>query len=211
MLEFNIGKRLIEKYLHQPYSWFLDHNSADLGKNVLSEVQLVTHSGILVLIELIASSILAITLLILVILVDPLVTTIAGLLFIIVYGIIFFFLNNYINLLGKKRTINNLLRFKTVSEAFGAIKEIKIGGLEKTYVKLFSKSSKIFSKTQASSQTIALMPRFILEAIAFGGILLMIIYLIFQAGNLHYALPTLSLFVFVGYRLLPALQQIYSS
>ena len=32
MNEFNIGKRLIETYLHQPYSWFLNRNSADLGK-----------------------------------------------------------------------------------------------------------------------------------------------------------------------------------
>ena len=39
MNEFNIGKRLIETYLHQPYSWFLSRNSADLGKTILSETQ----------------------------------------------------------------------------------------------------------------------------------------------------------------------------
>ena len=39
MNEFNIGKRLIETYLHQPYNWFLNRNSADLGKTILSETQ----------------------------------------------------------------------------------------------------------------------------------------------------------------------------
>ena len=38
MLEFSIGKRLIEGYLSQPYSWFLSRHSADLGKTILSEV-----------------------------------------------------------------------------------------------------------------------------------------------------------------------------
>jgi ATP-binding cassette, subfamily B, bacterial PglK len=211
MLEYSISKRLIEKYLHQPYSWFLNRNSADLGKNLLSEVQNVTHGGILTLIDLIGSSIVTISLLVLITLVDPVLTTIAGVLLIGTYLIIYFFLNNYIDHLGKERTINNLLRFKVVSEAFGAIKEIIVGGLEKTYIKSFSNSSKIFSKTQAISQAIALIPRFILEAVAFGGILLIIIYFIFQKGNLNYALPIISLYVFVGYRLLPSLQQIYSS
>ena len=33
MREYSIGKRLVEGYLHQPYSWFLNRNSSDLGKN----------------------------------------------------------------------------------------------------------------------------------------------------------------------------------
>jgi ABC-type multidrug transport system fused ATPase/permease subunit len=34
--EYTIGRRLIEGYLHQPYTWFLNRHSADLGKNILS-------------------------------------------------------------------------------------------------------------------------------------------------------------------------------
>ena len=60
--EYNIGKRLIEIYLRQPYSWFLNRNSADLGKNILSEVMQVINSGIRPLIELIAKSLIAIAL-----------------------------------------------------------------------------------------------------------------------------------------------------
>ena len=32
MREFTIGKRLVEGYLRQPYAWFLNRHSADLGK-----------------------------------------------------------------------------------------------------------------------------------------------------------------------------------
>ena len=32
-----IGKRLVEGYLHQPYSWFLSRHSSDLGTNILDE------------------------------------------------------------------------------------------------------------------------------------------------------------------------------
>jgi hypothetical protein len=39
MCEYTIGKRFIEGYIHQPYVWFLNRHSAELGKNILSEVQ----------------------------------------------------------------------------------------------------------------------------------------------------------------------------
>jgi len=211
MLEHSIGKRLIENYLNQSYSWFLNRNSAELGKTILSEIQKVAASGISPLIELIANSIVAISFLMLVIIVEPKLAIIVGLSLAGAYSTIYFFLNNYINRLGKERLKNNLLRFTLVSEAFGAAKEVKVANLEQRYVYLFSKFSKIFARTQAFSQAVALLPRFILEAIAFGGILLMILYLMSQTGSFNNALPVISLYIFVGYRLLPAVQQIYSS
>ena len=45
MREYTIGKRLLEKYVYQPYSWFLNKNSADLGKSILSEVNLVVQNS----------------------------------------------------------------------------------------------------------------------------------------------------------------------
>ena len=64
---------------------------------------------------------------------------------------------------------------------------------------------------KASASIIAQLPRFALEAIAFGSIMLMILYLMAQNKNFNSALPIISLYVFAGYRLIPALQQIYAS
>ena len=38
MRQYSIGKRLLEGYLHQPYSWFLNRNSSEISKTILSEV-----------------------------------------------------------------------------------------------------------------------------------------------------------------------------
>ena len=38
MRQYSLGKRMIEGYIHQPFSWFLNRHSADLGKNIISEV-----------------------------------------------------------------------------------------------------------------------------------------------------------------------------
>ncbi|MES2548742.1 MAG: hypothetical protein V4630_03485 [Pseudomonadota bacterium] len=38
MRGYTVSTRLLSAYLSQPYPWFLDRNSAELGKNVLNEV-----------------------------------------------------------------------------------------------------------------------------------------------------------------------------
>ena len=211
MLEYSMTKRLVEGYLHQPYSWFLSRHSADIGKNILSEVAAVIGGGIKPIIEIIAKGMVAIALITLLFLANPKLTLIIGLLLGGTYMLIFYFIRSYLRKIGEKRLANNELRFKSIIEAFGAAKEVKIGGLEQTYVERFSGPSYIFAKTQASSGVIAQLPRYILEAIAFGGVLLIILYMMAQSGNFSTALPILSLYVFAGYRLMPALQQIYSS
>ena len=211
MREHSIAKRLIEGYLHQPYSWFLSRHSADLGKNILSEVSTIIGYGINPLMELIAKGIVTIALITLLIITDPKPAFIVGLSLGSAYLIIFYIIRKYLNQTGEERVANNQLRFTAVSEMFSATKEVKVGGLEETYIKSFSNSAQIFARTQASSLIISQLPRFILEAVAFGGILIIILYISVQTGSFNNALPVVSLYVFAGYRLMPALQQIYSS
>ena len=161
--------------------------------------------------ELIAKSILIIAITTLLFSIDPKLTLIVGLSLSSAYLLIFYFVRNFLNRSGKKRLKSNQLRFTAVSEAFSAVKEIKVGGLEKAYIQSFSNSSQNFVRTLASSQVVAQLPRFILEAIAFGGILLIVLYKMTQTGNFNNSLPIISLYVYAGYRLMPALQQIYSS
>ena len=211
MSGYSIGNRLVIRYLHQPYSWFLTRHSADLGKTILSEVQQIISAGMYPLMELIAKSMVTIAIIALLIVADPQIALIAGFLLGGTYGFIFYFIRPYLNKIGSERLKHNQIRFTAVSEAFGAAKEIKVGGLEKTYVGVYSSSAKTFASNEASSKVVALLPRFVLEAIAFGGILLYILHTMGQKDTFISALPILSLYVFAGYRLMPALQQIYTS
>jgi len=211
MRQYSISKRLIKGYLNQPYSWFLSRHSAEIGKNILSEVGLIVIQGLTPLLDLIAKFITTTVLVILLLIVSPKLTLIVGLILSTGYIFIFFSVNKYLNRAGKERLEYNLLRFKIVNEAFGGIKEVKIGSIEDNYINSYKNSAKKFALINTSSQAISELPRFIVELIAFGGILLMILFMVSQTGNINSAIPTISLYVFAGYRLIPAIQQIYSS
>ena len=209
MREFSIGKRLIEGYLNQPYSWFLNQHSSDLGKTILSEVEQLVDNGIRPMLELFAKGFVAISLILLIIFIDLKLALLVGISLSSIYGAMFFFIRKNLFYLGEKRFKNNKVRFEIIGEAFGASKEIKVGGLEKNYIDNFSIAAKNFAQTQSSSQILSELPRYILEAVAFGGMLLIILYIMSQTGSFNTVIPIVSLYVFAGYRLMPALQQIY--
>ena len=211
MREHSIGKRLIEGYLGQPYSWFLNRHSADLGKTILSEVNSVVGKGLGSMMTLFMQSAVTLALLTLLIIVDLKLTIIVGLTLGIAYSLIYKFSQIYITKIGEDRFKANETRFTAVSEAFGAAKEIKVGGLEKIYIKRFSDPAKILAQSNASMAIFSLIPRFALEAITFGGMLLVTLYLMMLSGNFTKALPIIALYAFAGYRLMPALQQVYVS
>ena len=210
-IEYSLSTRLVKKYLYQPYSWFLNHHSADLTNNILSETHKVINLGLKQLIELISKSLVTITLVALLIIADPKLTFIICSILGGAYLIIYYFLKDYLNRIGQEAVENNKLRFRSISEIFGASKEIKFKGLEEVSSKNFSNPAKIFAHVQSSLEIISHLPRLILEIIIFGGILLLTLFIISKTGNLNNALPIISLYAFAGYRLMPAIQGIYAS
>lgn len=211
MREYSIGKRLVEGYLNQPYSWFLSRHSADLGKTILSEVGTVISAGLMPMVNLIAQGAVAVALLMLLILIDPKLAFIVGLTLAAAFALVFRATQRLLTRLGTERVKANQARFTTVSEAFGAIKEVKVGVLEEAYIQRFSVPAATYARHQATAQVISQMPRFGLEAIAFGGMLLLLLYLMAQSGSFASDLPFIALYAFAGYRLMPAVQQIYAA
>lgn len=211
MRDYSIGKRLIETYLRQPYSWFLDKNSAELGKSILSEAALIAQQGIGPLMNLIAQSAVTFALIILLILVDLKLTLIMSLVIGGAFFSIAYFFTKFINRIGKERFISNQQRFKIVNEAFGAFKEAKLGGLEDFFIKKYSHNAFKNAKHQASMSIIGELPRFFIEAVAFGGMLLLVLYIISQNGIFVDAIPLISVYAFAGYRLIPSIQRVYNA
>ncbi len=211
MCQHNLSNYLVKNYLLQPYSWFLNRNSAEIGTIVLSEVGQVIGKGLSSLLNLIANSMIVILIISMLLFVNFKLSLIISLTIGIFYFIIFRALKSYLYKIGNESLHNNKLRFLTVNEAFNAVKEIKIGGLEKIFSQKFSAPSLMYAINHSLSLIISQMPRFLLEGVSFGSIMLLIIILIKQTGSFNTIIPIISLYVFAGYRLIPAFQNIYNS
>ena len=211
MREYSICNRLLNGYLNQPYVWFLKNNSASISKNVLAEVSTVVNTGLAPLLNIISHSIVVIVLLGFLIFIDPKLSLGIGFTLGAAYLIIYKLSKNFITQIGYGRLSANEERYNSLNEAFGASKQLKVSGLEQTYFERFKNPAKKFAQQNTSLIVVSQLPRFALEAIAFGGMLLLILYFLSEKGNFIDAIPVIALYAFAGYRLMPALQQIYKS
>lgn len=210
MRNYSLSMRLVAGYLHQPYEWFLSRHSADLGKNVLVEVQQVISGALIPLMQALAQGAVVVAILTLLLAVDPLLALYLGLGLGISYGGIYAALRRLLTRSGEARVAANLGRFQVLSEAFGGIKEVKLAGLEQAFLDRFDGPAYRFARTQVTSTAVGQMPRYAMEIFAFGGMLLVVLYLMRTAQGLQGALPIIALYAFAGYRLMPALQLLYS-
>ena len=209
---YRLSRRLLEKYLAMPYSFFLNQNSADLSKNVLGEVAHLTKDFLIPLLMLVTKGIMIIFILGSLLLMNVGVTLIAGLIFGGIYSLIYLNIRKKLRRRGALRMESNKERFKAVSEAFGGIKEIKIMHREAFFIKKFAQASKENVKHQSWNAVVGLIPSFTLEALAFGGIILFVlILLITSGGNAQKVIPTVVVFTYAGQKLLPAFQQVFHS
>lgn len=211
MREYSIGKRLVEAYLKQPYIWFTTRNSAELGKNILSEINQVITFSIVPMLSFISQTIAVIAIIILLILVNIKIAIIAGSVLIGSYIFIFYFVKNFLSNIGSERSRANKDRFISVQQVFSSIKNVKIRRLEKFYVNCFAKPAKIYAKNQSFAVVVGLIPRYFIEGISFGAMIILVIVLIERGNNLEKIIPIIALYAFAGYRLLPGLQQIYNA
>jgi ABC-type multidrug transport system fused ATPase/permease subunit len=211
MQEYSIGKRLIENYLNQPYKWFLNKHSAEIGRSILSEITAVIQGNFLPTMTLIAQGAVTIAIIILLIITDPKLAIIISMVVGISYISIYLLVKKKLNKIGAERLKANSDRFTAVSESFSAFKEVKAGGLENVCIKLFSKPAKTYAKNHSIASAIGLLPRYFLEGIIFGGMMLLILFLMVSKGNFEDIIPIIALYSFAGYRLMPALQQIYNA
>lgn len=209
--EYKISSEITEGYLQQDYTWFLNRNSAELGKDILSEASNIVHGGLIPLINILAQGSLSLCMLSLLIFVDVWLALVIIFTLFFTYFLIFISVSGVLAKIGNTRMKANETRFRLLNEVFGGIKEIKYIGLEKAYLRSYKFSAEQFATAFTKAQIIGLLPRYILEGIAFGGLISLIIYFLSDGRELVEIIPVLSLFAFAGYKLMPALQAVYSA
>nr|WP_279311500.1 ABC transporter ATP-binding protein [Salinibacter ruber] len=205
----SLSRRLLRSYLYRPYEYFLTRNSSELGKNILEEVKEVADQMLKPTLLGVAKAVVAVFIVGFLVYFDPVVALMVTVVLGAAYGAIYLVVRSQLDERGEARVEANTKRYQFVGEAFGGIKEVKIQGKEEAFLNLYDDPSERYARNQALYRVIKKAPRYIIEMVAFGGIILIAVYLIAVRESLQQVIPVLGLYAFAGYRLLPALQEAF--
>ncbi len=212
MQALTLARALLRHYMAQGYSWFLTHHSSDLAKTILSEVSEVVDRVITGTMRLLSNGMMILFMLTFLVALDPQVAFVGAAIFGVSFGLIHFVTRKQISRMGKERLIANGQKYKILNEALGGIKNVKLRGLEKAYVGRFEVPARTVANNQVRVGVLAELPRHFLEMIAFGGMILFLLWLLAEReGDVAAVIPLLGVFALAAARLFPTLQQFFGA
>jgi len=205
----SVGSRLLKGYLAQSYEWFLSRHTSKLSTTILSEVNQVISKSLLPAIEMVAQTIVVVALVILLLIIDPVLAVSATFVLGGAYAIIYMVVRGPLYRFGRRRYLANRERFRVTQETLGGVKDVKVGCLEQNMIERFMPPSFKTANEEVKASVVNMLPGHLMQAVVFGGVVGVLLYLKQVHGSMTGALPVLSAFAFAAYRLLPALQQIF--
>jgi ABC-type bacteriocin/lantibiotic exporter with double-glycine peptidase domain len=207
----DLSLQIYEKTLYQPYPLHVSRNSSEVIAGISGKINSVVYSSLLPLLNAISSVLILLTIMAVLIAIDPVVAvaTFGG--FGVVYALIM--------VLFRKRLIQNSQRIsresnqvvKALQEGLGGIRDVLIDGTQAVYCKIYRSADLPLRRAQAHNQIIGASPRFLIEALGIALIAALAYALTGREGGVTAAIPLLGALAIGAQRLLPLLQQLYGS
>ena len=205
-----ISESLFSRYLYQPYSFFLNDNVSRLSKNIQVEVNYFS-IFLKSLIILFVEGGLVLSILLTLIIIEPIGAITLGLLFSILSLLFNLLTKNKLKYYGTLRQELDSKTSKIVLETFEGIKTVMVKNLSNYYSKEFNKISYQKARVNSNQLTLSMLPRYYFELVSIFCLVGFIILLTSIGKDSSSLLATLSIFVAAVFRVIPSLNRIIAS
>ena len=205
-----LGEKLFRGYLHQPFIFHIQKNTAELLRNIQVEVHQFT-AIIQAIISLLMESSIIIGVIAILIVFEPF-GSLTVIVFLTISSLIF-------NRLTKKRLIywgqqrkdNAHLLNKHILQGLGGIKDIKLAGKEQFFFGKYSKQNQVFTNINIRVNTVSQIPRLYLEFLAVFGLATLVMVMTMQSRSHDTMLPILGVFLAAAFKMIPSVNKILAS
>lgn len=207
-----LADRLYTYYMQQSWLFHASGSSAQLTKQVSTEANRISNGVIQPLMNLNAKLVLAIFISISIFIYNPIIALAGISAFVLAYMIMYKLVRKSLIFNGRRLSAVSTHRFRLMNEGFGGIKDVLLLDRKYDFIDRFTEQGGLQAHAQGTNNTISQVPRFFVELLAFGAMISLVLVLIKSYdGNLGQVLPILAIYALACFKLLPALQQIYSS
>lgn len=199
--------RLYSGYLRLPWSFHMQHNSAELISNINTEAGVLAF-GVQSCLTFFGEGIILCSIVVLLLVISPVETLIiAGTLGFTAYAINFY-VKNRLAEWGKSRQYHDRLRTQQLQQGLGCVKDVKLLGREKEFSKQYDEHNKKVVGYVAKVEAISDINRLCLELFGVMSLSLLVIVMIFNSSSLESLLPKVGLFAVAAFKLLPFINKL---
>lgn len=203
-----IAYRLFENYLGMSYRSFIDKNSSELSKAIVNETQNMTAliSGLLLMLSEVFVVIFIYTIMLYI---NWKITFLISTILIVNAFFLTMTVSRAIKKAGVSREEHQRKFFKIIQNSLGNFKMMKLTSNTESILEKFNQASAGYASANIRNETLSHFPRLFLEALGFGIVIFMVIYLVNKyQSDISGALALISMFILGLYRLMPSANRI---
>lgn len=204
-LQSQLSGRLYSGYLTKSYEWHLSRHSARLSES-LGRSRALAETVYKPLVTLLARGFPSALLFLALVWLNPLVTTVATALFAVVFAGIYLRCRRTLRAISESERAAAQRLALTVSDSFGALKQVQMAGCEDHFVKIHDQQMTILGDYLVGRTWNSEFPRIALQGLTNLTLLLLVIYLEATLRNPPLVIPLVSAYALAGYRIVPSLQ-----
>ena len=206
-----LGSSLFFKYLKSNYEFHLKNNSSILQRNINTEVFLLITNILIPSIMLISEGIVVLSIVSVLLFLEPYYTICLILLFSILFYIVSRIIRGKVISLGSSSQYHFGEMIKNVNQSLGSIKMTKIMNKEDFFLNEFKNNLFVFSRNSSINKNITQWPRYFTEILVIALLVFSALFFLRDDSSLITKLPILSFFALAAFRLMPSFNRILSS
>ena len=204
--------RLYDYYLKKELSFHLLNNSSELSKRILQEANRVVSGVLLNILNILSKLMTIIFIVTMLVIYDSQSAFICVVSLTLGYVLIYYFFKPVLIKNGIIISDSFGKKVELLNEGFGGIREVILNKLQSYFTKKMTIANNNFAKAQAYNSILFIIPRYFIDILLFGTILIIIILNFKVQGENNIELITkLGLFSIAAYKLIQSVQQVFSA
>jgi ATP-binding cassette subfamily B protein len=206
----DLSRQIYRRTLYQPYQVHVYRNSSEVISGITQKVTAVI-DGLNNVLVFISSLLILLAVTTALLMINPVVALIATAGFGASYGAIAFFSRHKLRRYSQRISNDQTHLIKALQEGLGGIRDVLLDGTQPLYCTIYSRADLRLRRAQGNTLFISSSPRFAMESVGMVLIAALAYGLSNQPGGVREAIPTLGVLAMGAQRVLPVLQQLYSS
>jgi ABC-type multidrug transport system fused ATPase/permease subunit len=202
---------IYRRTLYQPYAIHVARNSSEVIAGISGKAKVVVSTTILPLVTIVSSLLMLLSILFVLLAIEPVVAVSAFIGFGAIYVVVILTTKRVLRRDSQRINYESGRLIKSLQEGLGGIRDVLIDGTQAVYCKIYRNADLPLRRAQANIAIISASPRYGIEALGMVLIAVLAYSLSSRSSGLVSAIPILGALALGAQRMLPVLQQAYSS
>ena len=205
--QFYTAQRLLRSYIKKDYEYFLNADTATIQRSIAADVNNM-YALILALLQVMSEAIVFVTLGVILLKLDALMTVVIASLLVLTLIVIKKVIKPIMNRTGKENQDYGASMYQWIAQAVTGIKEVKVTGKEQYFIDEYMKQGEGFIKAMERFCLFSNSPKLLIETVCIAGMVAYMLCMILAGNNVGDMLPVLGAFAVAAMRLMPSASRI---